>query len=131
MKVVKAVAPTAGAVAAMTATEVAASGYERALFILQTGAAATGATIDFKIQAATASGGSFADITNAALTQITAAAGAGKVFAIDVAIPAGKNFLKVVGAVGTDTFANGAVCVLYRGVSYPVDTAYFTELVTV
>lgn len=35
-----------------------------------------------------------------------------------------------VGVVGTDTFANSAVAILYRGTAYPVDTTYCTELIT-
>jgi hypothetical protein len=100
------------------------------MWLVQTGAAATGATIDFKIQSATATGGTFADVASAALTQVLAATGASKVFAIDMPVNPAKPFMIPVGVVGTDTFANSAVAILYRGTAYPVDTTYCTELIT-
>lgn len=130
IKIVKTVVPTVGAAAGMTETEVDGTGYSRVLWILQTGAAAAGATIDFKIQSATATGGSFSDVTSAVLTQILAATGASKIFAIDMPVDPAKPFMIPVGVVGTDTFANSAMAILYRGTSYPVDTTYATELVT-
>lgn len=130
IKIVKTVVPTAGAAAGMTETEVNGTGYSRVAWVLFTGAAATGATIDFKIQSATASGGSFADVSGAALTQILAASGASKLYVIDMPVNPAKPYMIPVGVVGTDTFANSAVAILYRGVSYPVDTAWATEIVT-
>lgn len=78
IKIVQTVIPTAGAAAGMTETEVNGTGYSRVMWLVQTGAAATGATIDFKIQSATATGGTFADVASAALTQVLAATGASK-----------------------------------------------------
>ncbi len=130
IKIVKTVVPTAGAAAGMTETEVNGTGYSRVMWVLFTGAAATGATIDFKIQSATSTGGSFADVTDAALTQILAASGASKIYAIDMPVNPARPFMIPVGVVGTDTFANSAIAILYRGTNYPIDTAYATELVT-
>lgn len=130
-KVVPAVVPTAGAVAAMTATVVDGTGFERVMFIDSTGAAATGATRTFKIQSSATSGGSYTDVSNAALTNQTAAANASKIHILDMPINDAKPFMKVVGSVGTDTFANGVVAVLYNGTSFPVDTSYATELVQI
>lgn len=130
MKIVKTVVPSAGAAAGMTEIEVDGRGYSRVMWVLYTGAAATGATIDFKIQSATTTGGSMADVSGAAFSQILAASGASKVFAIDMPVNPAKPFMIPVGVVGTDTFANSAVAILYRGTSYPVDTAYCTQLVT-
>jgi len=130
IKIVKTVIPTAGAAAGMTETEVNGTGYSRVMWVLFTGAAATGATIDFKIQSATSTGGSFADVTDAALTQILAASGASKIYAIDMPVNPARPFMIPVGVVGTDTFANSAIAILYRGTNYPIDTAYATELVT-
>jgi hypothetical protein len=114
----------------MTETEVNGTGFSRVLWLVHAGAAATGATLDFKIQSATATGGSFSDVTSAALTQVLAASGASKVYGIDMPVDPAKPFMIPVGVVGTDTFANSAVAILYRGVSYPVATTYLTELVT-
>lgn len=131
VKIVNAVVPTVGAVAAMTATVVDGSaGYDRVMFVLSTGAAAAGATIDFKIQSSATSGGVYADVASAALAQVTAAAGASKQFVIDMPVADAKPFFKVVGAVGVDTFANSAIAILYKGTNYPVSTAYATQIVT-
>ena len=128
-KVVAAVVPTAGAVASMTATVVDGTGYARVMFIDLTGAAAAGATRTFKIQSSATSGGSYADVTSAALTGQTAAANASKVHVLDMPVDPAKPFMKVVGAVGTDTFANATCAVLYNGTYFPVATSYATELV--
>lgn len=130
IKIVKTVVPTAGAAAGMTETEVDGTGFSRVAWVLFTGAAATGATIDFKIQSATSTGGSFADVTDAAFTQILAASGANKIFVIDMPVDPTRPFMIPVGVVGTDTFANSAMAILYRGVSYPVASAYATQLIT-
>lgn len=114
-QIVPAVVPTAGSVAAMTPVEVDGRGFSKALFIIATGAAATNGTLDAKIQKAATAGGSLADCTGAAITQLAAATGASKVYAIDVTIDPAKPFMKVTGEVGTATFANGIVCILYRG----------------
>ena len=130
IKIVNAVIPTAGAVANLTATEVDGTGYDRCMFILSTGAAAVGATMTFKIQSSATTGGALADVSGAALSNLAAATGASKQFVIDMPVASAKPFLKVVGAVGTDTFANGTIAVLYRGEDYPVSTAYATQIVT-
>ncbi len=130
IKIVNAVIPTAGSIGAQTATVVDTTGYDRVMFVLSTGAAATGATLAFKIQSSTTSGGSYADVSSAALTNLAAASGASKQYVIDMPVQAAKNYLKVVSTVGADTFANGAIAILYRGISYPVSTAYATEIVT-
>jgi hypothetical protein len=129
VKIMPTVVPSAGAAAGMTEIEVDGSGFSRALWVVFTGAAAAGATVDFKVQSATATGGSFSDVTSAALTQVLAASGASKMFGIDMAVDPAKPFMKPVGVVGTDTFANACFCILYRGASYPVATSYLTELI--
>lgn len=116
IKIVPAVVPTAGAIAACTATEVDGTNYDRAMFVLETGAAGAGATIDFKVQKAPATGMAGAhDITGAAFTQLTAAASASKTFAIDLQIDPAHPIMKVVAEVKVGTFANGCSCILYNG----------------
>jgi len=56
-----------------------------------------------------------ADITGAALTQVAAATGASKVYAIDIPVNPAKPFQKAVGVAATNTVAIGAVAVLYEG----------------
>ncbi len=130
VKIVNAVIPTVGAVAALTATVVDGTGYNRVAFVVSTGAAAAGAKLNAKIQSSATSGGVYADVADAALTEVLAASGASKQFVIDMPVADAKPFFKVVGAVTVDTFANSAIAVLYRGVNYPVSTAYAAEVVT-
>ena len=128
-KVVPAVVPSAGAAAALTPVEVDGTGFSRAMFIIDTGAAAAGAKLNAKIQKSATSSGALADITGAALTEVLAATGASKSYVIDVAIDAAKPFMKITGAVTVDTFANGAVCVLYNGTGWRPVSAPATEVV--
>ena len=116
MKVVPAIVPTAGSVGAITATEVDCTGFDRVCYILGTGAAATDATLTLKVQEAAATGmGDAADITGAALTQVKAATGASKVYAIDIPVNPAKPFQKAVAACGTANVTVGAIAVLYEG----------------
>jgi len=124
-KIVQAAIPTAGSVASITCAEVNCAGFDRVCYIIDTGAAgAAGSTLNFKIQEAAATGmGSAADITGAALTEVAGSA-PNLVYAIDVPVNPAKPFQKAVGAVGTNTFANGAVAILYRGSgTYPKTAA--------
>lgn len=127
IKIVPAQVPTAGAIAVTTPVEVDARGYTKALFIFATGAAGAGATIDWKVQKSATSGGALADVTGAALTQLTAAASASKVMAIDVTVDQDKPFMKLTGEVKVGTFANAAVCVLYNGALANPKSASSTE----
>lgn len=125
VKVVPAIVPTVGSVADITAVEVDCTGFDRVCYILGTGAAGSGATLTLRVQEAAATGmGTAADITGAALTNLAAATGASKVFGIDVRVNPAKPFQILVGAVGTQTFANGAVAILYEGSgTYPKTAA--------
>ena len=131
IKIVPAVIPSAGGVAAMTPVEVNGTGYDRVCWIITTGAAAAGATIAAKIQNSVATGGALADITSAASAGLTAAANASKIQVIDHPINHARVFMKVTGAVGVDTFANSVVAILYNGRSFDVATTYATEFVQV
>lgn len=131
IKVVSAIVPTAGGTGSQTAVEVNGTGYNRCLWLVYTGAAATGATLAVKVQSATATSGSFSDVTNAASAGLTAAANANKVHGIDMPVSGTKPFMKLVATVAVDTFANAAVAVLYNGHNLPVATTYLTELVQI
>lgn len=115
MKVVPAVIPQAGAVNPLTPVEVDGRGYDKALFIFATGAAAAGAKFNAKIQKAPSSGGDLVDVTDAALTEVLAASGASKALTIEVTIDPANPFMKITGEVTVDTFANSAVCLLHGG----------------
>ena len=115
-KIVPAIVPTAGGIGAITAVEVNATGFDRVCYILVTGAAGTSATLTLKVQEdAATSMADPADITNAKLTNLAAASGNDKVYGIDVPVNPAKPFQILVGAVGTQTFANGAIAILYNG----------------
>lgn len=130
-KIVPAIVPTAGAVDDITAVAVDCTGFDRVMYVLGTGAAGTGATLTLKVQeAAVVAMTSAADITGAALTNLAAATGASKMYGIDCKVNPAKPFQILVGAVGTQTFANGAVAILYEGSgTYPKTAA--TEAVIV
>lgn len=130
IKTVPACVPTAGAVAGLTAVAVDGTGFGRCQFVLATGAIAATGTLDLKITQSATSGGSYTDITSAALVQVLTG-GANKIYVIDVPVLAAKPFMKISGTVGTDTAANSIVAILYRGVNTPVDTAYATQYIVV
>ena len=117
--------------AALTETEIDCTGFDRVCHIITIGAMATGATLDYKVQEAAATGMSgAADITGAVLTQVAAATGASKVYAIDIPVNPAKPFQKAVGVAATNTVAIGAVAVLYEGSgSFPKTAA--TEAIIV
>jgi hypothetical protein len=101
------------------------------MFILSTGAVAATGVLNVKIQNSATSGGALADITGAAIAEISTATAGSKVYVIDVPVSTTRPFMKITGAVTADTAANSIVCALYCGKDYPVDTAYATQLVTV
>jgi hypothetical protein len=131
IKRVNAIVPSAGAVSTLTAIVVDGTGYGRVAWGLSTGAAAGGATLSFKIQSSATSGGSYADVTSATLTGLVAASDGSKQYILDMAIDPLKPFMKVVAVVGAATFACSVIADLYRGLSYPVDTAYATQYVVI
>jgi hypothetical protein len=130
VKIVNAVIPTVGSAGAMTATVVDGTGYDRCMFVLTTGAATAGATGTFKIQSSATSGGSYADVTSAALTNLADTDGS-KQFVIDMPVNPAKLFMKVVGTTVTQPIANSTIAILYRGKTYPVATSYAGEAVVI
>ena len=115
MKIVQSVAPVSSDTA-LTETEIDCTGFDRVCHIINIGAMTSTGTFDYKVQEAAAAGMSgAADVTGAALVQVTAAAGGGKVYAIDVPVNAAKPFQKAVAACGTAASVVGAIAVLYEG----------------
>lgn len=127
MKTVLAVAPVALASAATaTAIEVDAQGYSNARFIFQIGDA--GATTNLgtvKIQSATSSGGSFSDVSSAAISGgIDADASDNTLHAIEVDLTDKGigEFLKVVmteDGGGANTVPTSVLCILSRAADCP------------
>jgi hypothetical protein len=130
IKIVNAVVPTVGSAGAMTATVVDGTGYDRCMFVLTTGAATAGATGTFKIQSSATSGGSYADVSGAALTNLADTDGS-KQFVVDMPVNSAKAFMKVVGTTVTQPIANSTIAILYRGKTYPVATSYAGEAVVI
>ena len=115
MKIVQSVAPVTSNTA-LTETEIDCTGFDRICHIINVGAMTAGGTFDYKVQEDSATGmENAADITGAALTQVKAATGASKVYAIDIPVNPAKPFQKAVAACGTANVTVGAIAILYEG----------------
>ena len=115
MKIVQSVAPVTSNTA-LTETEIDCTGFDRICHIVNVGAMTATGTFDYKVQEDSATGMSTAaDVTGAALTQVLAATGANKVYAIDMPVNPAKPFQKAVAACGTANVTVGAIAVLYEG----------------
>ena len=115
MKIVQSVAPVSSDTA-LTETEIDCTGFDRICHIINVGAMTANGTFDYKVQEDSATGmATAADITGAALTQVKAATGASKVYAIDIPVNPAKPFQKAVAACGTANVTVGAIAVLYEG----------------
>jgi len=114
-KIVQSVAPVTSD-AALTETEIDCRGFDRVCHIINVGAMTATGTFDYKVQEDSATGmATAADITGAALTQVKAATGASKVYAIDIPVNPAKPFQKAVAACGTANVTVGAIAILYEG----------------
>lgn len=125
-KIVPSIVPTVGSVAGCTETEIDCTGFDRCLHIITLGAAGNaGSTFDYYVQEAAATGmANAANISGAALTQVTGTAGGSKCYGIETRVNPAKPFQIAIAAVGTNTFANAAVTILYEGSgTYPKTAA--------
>lgn len=105
------ITPLAGARAGTTndaggfATNIDARNYKNVTLMVEAGV--VGTSVDAKLQAASASGGSYSDVTSGAITQITTGPNHA---AIDVEVPAGKPWLSIVMVtVGSTTVAGASL----------------------
>jgi hypothetical protein len=115
MKIVQSVAPVSSATS-LTETEIDCTGFDRVCHVIHVGAMAAGSTLNYKVQSAAATGmAGAADVTGAALVEVTATAGGSKVYAIDMPVDAAKPFQKAVAAAATDAVVSGAIAILYEG----------------
>lgn len=128
VSIVMAVIPTVGTPGTMASTAVDGTAAGRCSFLLTTGAASATGTLDMKIQSSATSGGSYADVTSAAIVQIVAASCANKQYMIDIAVDSAKPFMKAVVVTGTAAIVNSVVAMLYRFVNPPA-TTYATQLI--
>ena len=114
-KTLSAIAPSIGTIGTMTAIAMDWTGWDRVEYIANLGTAGAGGLFDMKVTECATSGGSYDDITSAALTQVTKAAGDGKTEKIDVKVNPAKPFQKIVAVTTTGAFPNGVVGRGYRG----------------
>lgn len=73
LAIVGCIDPDAYTAAAYETDVIALKNGTRVIFIVQAGDLGSSATLDFKVQGATSSGGSYADISGASITQLTQA----------------------------------------------------------
>ena len=98
----------------ITTTEIDCRGFDRVCHIINVGAIVSGGKLDYKVQEAAASNGTFGDIEDAELTQVEYA-GSSNVYAIDIPVNPLKPFQKAVATAATQNVTSGAVAVLYEG----------------
>jgi hypothetical protein len=123
-KIVQSVAPVTSNTG-LTETEIDCTGFDRVCHIINVGAMEATGTFDYKVQEDSATGmASAADVTGAKLTQVKAASGASKVYAIDIPVNPAKPFQQAVAACGTANVTVGAIAILYKGSgTYPKTAA--------
>ena len=123
-KIVQSVAPVTSNTD-LTETEIDCTGFDRVCHIINVGAMTANGTFDYQVQEDSATGmASAADVTGAKLTQVKAATGASKVYAIDIPVNPAKPFQKAVAACGAANVTVGAIAVLYKGSgTYPKTAA--------
>jgi hypothetical protein len=123
-KIVQSVAPVTSNTG-LTETEINCTGFDRVCHIINVGAMTATGTFDYKVQEDSATGmATAADVTGAELTQVKAATGASKVYAIDIPVNPAKPYQQAVAACGTANVTVGAIAVLYKGSgTYPKTAA--------
>ena len=131
-----AVANSVGAIGALVATKVDATGYGRARFVFNFGnGAATTASVSSSIGiwAATTSGATYTQIsgTSAAAVSSGLISATNIIIAIDVAVPPLSPWLQVSGGgIGSTAINNSATVDLYRQVYRP-DVAGYQQVISV
>ena len=94
---VQALAPVSKSAGTTTSSAIDLTGFSKASLLVDIGVISSSGTVDCKVQASATSGGSYADITGAAITQATQAGGdSGSQQLVDFEIPVGKPFVKTV-----------------------------------
>ena len=115
VKFAKAIVPIHGTTDnATTATVVDASGYNRAAFIIETGAMDALNVFEMEVTQSASSGGTYTLVSDSALTDIESTAGASSLFLIDMAVDSDYPYLKLRGTCGTARGLIAAICCLYN-----------------
>ena len=123
-KIVQSVAPVTSD-KELTETVIDCTGFDRVCHIINVGAMTATGTFDYKVTESAASDASNATaVTGAELTQVKAATGANKVYAIDIPVNPAKPYQIAVAACGVANVTVGAIAVLYEGSgTYPKTAA--------
>lgn len=101
--------------AALTATAIDCTGFDRVCHIINVGAIASGGTLEYSVtESAKSDGSSASAITGAALTKVLQA-GKENVYAIDIPVNPAKPYQLAVGVAAVANVNVGAVAVLYEG----------------
>tara|TARA_R100001086_G_scaffold173598_1_gene95150 strand:+ start:130 stop:519 length:390 start_codon:yes stop_codon:yes gene_type:complete len=92
-----ALAPVSKSAGSTTSSAIDLTGYSKAALLVSVGVISSSGTVDCKVQSSATSGGSYADITGAAITQMTQAGGdSDDTVQVDFEIPNGQPFVKTV-----------------------------------
>ena len=92
-----ALAPVSKSAGSTTSAAVDMTGFGGGALLVNVGVIASSGTVDCKVQSSATSGGSYVDITGAAITQTTqAGGGSGTSQLVSFDMPIGQNFVKTV-----------------------------------
>ncbi len=125
--IVGSIDPDAHTAATYLTDAIDCSDFDQLLFIVQAGTLGASATLDFKVTASATSGGSYTDITGAAITQLTKAGSDDSkmsLISLDVShvLSAGKRYVKGSMTIGTATSDAGVIVLGYRPHYAPATT---------
>jgi hypothetical protein len=92
-----ALAPVSKSAGTTTSSAIDLTGHQSGVLIVNAGVIGSSGTIDCKVQSSATSGGTYADITGAAITQMTQAGShSGTSQAVNFELPVGQPFVKTV-----------------------------------
>ena len=124
-KAVQTLAPISRSAGTVNGTAVDAKGFAEALIILNSGTNEATGTLDAKVQECDTVGGTYADITGAAFTQVTTA-NDNAIYAGRIRLtPTRKRFLRVVFVTAVAAGVAGAIIVLGEPENEPAATPAF------
>jgi hypothetical protein len=124
-KYIRAIVPDQHGVGTVNGTGIDCKGFREAAFFLDAGDVGTSATVDFKVQESDVVGSGYADVTGAAITQITTD---NKWAVVRLNLENRKRFLRGVLTVGVAASEAAVACVLSNPIEKPVTQPTDTEV---
>lgn len=110
------VIPGSKSTGAITPSVVDASGgYDRVVHVIALGAFGTSAGFDAEVTESATSGGTYTLIASSGMTLVTSAAGANKLFLLDVPVNPSKPYQKLRSTATTAAVGMSAVAICYNG----------------